>query len=82
MATSYNRRINLYINGQQVTNDIASIRAEMNKTINTHARKSNSSEVLIAETSKIKSLKQSSASTVKKLVRKRIRTCELRRIFL
>ena len=38
MATSYNRRINLYINGQQVTNDIASIRAEMNKTINTQAR--------------------------------------------
>jgi hypothetical protein len=30
MATFYNRRINLFINGQQVTNDIASIRAEMN----------------------------------------------------
>jgi len=57
MATSYNRRINLYINGQQVTNDIASIRSEMNKTINTQARMTIGSREYIAETSKIKQLK-------------------------
>jgi TP901 family phage tail tape measure protein len=57
MATSYNRRINLYINGQQVTNDIASIRAEMNKTINTQARMTIGSREYLAETSKIKQLK-------------------------
>ncbi len=57
MATSYNRRINLYINGQQVTNDIASIRAEMNKTINTQARMTIGSKEYVAEASKIKQLK-------------------------
>ncbi|MDP3641850.1 MAG: phage tail tape measure protein, partial [Bacteroidota bacterium] len=57
MATSYNRRINLYINGQQVTNDIASIRAEMNKTINTQARMTIGSKEYYAEASKIKHLK-------------------------
>ncbi|MDP3587491.1 MAG: phage tail tape measure protein, partial [Sulfuricurvum sp.] len=57
MATSYNRRINLYINGQQVTNDIASIRAEMNKTINTQARMTLGSKEYYAEASKIKHLK-------------------------
>lgn len=31
MATTYNRRINLYINGREVRNDIASIRAELSK---------------------------------------------------
>jgi hypothetical protein len=34
MATSYTRRINLYINGKEVKNDIASIRAEMNRLVN------------------------------------------------
>lgn len=57
MATSYTRRINLYINGQQVTNDIASIRAEMNKTINTQARMTIGSRQYVAEASKIKQLK-------------------------
>jgi len=57
MATSYNRRINLYINGQQVTNDIASIRAEMNKTINTQARMTVGSRQYVAEASKIRQLK-------------------------
>lgn len=57
MATSYNRRINLYINGQQVTNDIASIRAEMNKTINAQARMTIGSKEYYAEASKIKYLK-------------------------
>jgi TP901 family phage tail tape measure protein len=31
MATTYTRRINLYINGREVRNDIASIRAELSK---------------------------------------------------
>src|SRR5664279_79052 len=57
MATSYNRRINLYINGQQVTNDIASLGAEMNKTINTQARMTIGSKEYVAEASKIKQLK-------------------------
>ncbi|WP_423126397.1 phage tail tape measure protein [Gaoshiqia sp. Z1-71] len=33
MANSYNRRINLYINGKEVKNDIGSIQAEMRKLI-------------------------------------------------
>lgn len=57
MATSYNRHINLYINGTQVTNDIANIRAEMNKTINTQARMTIDSKQYVAEASKIKQLK-------------------------
>jgi TP901 family phage tail tape measure protein len=57
MATSYTRRINLYINGQQVTNDIASIRAEMNKTINTQARMTIGSREYVAQASKIRQLK-------------------------
>jgi hypothetical protein len=31
MATTYTRRINLYINGREVRNDIASIKAELAK---------------------------------------------------
>ncbi len=57
MATSYNRRINLYINGQQVTNDIASIRAEMNKTINAQSRMTLGSKEYYVEAAKIKHLK-------------------------
>ena len=57
MATSYTRRINLYINGTQVTKDIASIRAEMNKTINTQARMTIGSKEYIAQASKIRQLK-------------------------
>jgi hypothetical protein len=34
MGTSYDRRINLYINGQQVSNDVKSIRAEMTRLVN------------------------------------------------
>ena len=57
MATSYNRRINLYINGQQVTNDIASIRAEMNRIINAQSRMEIGSREYIAQMQKIRSLK-------------------------
>ena len=38
MASSYTRRITLYINGKEVRNDIATIRAEMNKLVNAQAR--------------------------------------------
>ncbi|HZK97335.1 MAG TPA: hypothetical protein VFC67_24245 [Prolixibacteraceae bacterium] len=38
MATSYNRQINLYINGTQVSNDLKSIRAEMARLVNEQAR--------------------------------------------
>jgi len=38
MASSYNRQINLYINGKQVSNDLRSIRAEMARLVNEQAR--------------------------------------------
>lgn len=38
MAASYDRRINLYINGKQVSNDVKSIRGEMAHLINQQAR--------------------------------------------
>jgi len=38
MATTYNRQINLYINGKQVSNDLRSIRAEMARLVNEQAR--------------------------------------------
>ena len=38
MATTYTRRINLYINGKEVKNDIISIRREMTKLTNEQAR--------------------------------------------
>jgi len=51
MATTYNRRINLYIKGTQVTNNMASIRAGMKKTINTQARITIGSRQYLAEAS-------------------------------
>jgi hypothetical protein len=36
MGTSYDRRINLYINGQQVSNDVKSIRAEIDIGMDIH----------------------------------------------
>jgi hypothetical protein len=33
MAGSYERRITLYINGQEVRNDVKSIKAEMTKLV-------------------------------------------------
>jgi len=57
MAQSYTRRINLYINGKEVTNDVASIRAEMNKLINAQARMTIGSKEYLAQTAKIRSLK-------------------------
>jgi len=56
MGTSYDRRINLYINGQQVSNDVKSIRAEMTKLVNEQARMTIGSNEYIAHASKIRNL--------------------------
>lgn len=57
MGTSYDRRINLYINGQEVANNIKSIRGEMTKLINEQARMTIGSQEYIAHASKIRQLK-------------------------
>ena len=57
MATSYTRRINLYINGKQVSADIVSIRKEMSKLVNEQARMTIGSKEYVKHTAKIKSLK-------------------------
>lgn len=57
MATSYNRRINLYINGKEVRNDIASIKGEMNKLINEQARMTIGSKEYVARAAEIRKLK-------------------------
>lgn len=57
MAASYTRRINLYINGKQVTADIVSIRKEMSKLVNEQARMTIGSKDYIKHTAKIKELK-------------------------
>ncbi len=57
MATSYNRRINLYINGKEIRNDIASIRGEMQHLINAQARMVVGSKEYNAAASEIRKLK-------------------------
>ena len=57
MATSYNRRINLFINGKEISNDIRSIRAEMTKLVNEQARMTIGSQEYIQHTRKIRELK-------------------------
>lgn len=57
MAKSYNRRINLYINGKEVKNDISSIRKEMYKLINQQARMTRGSDEYISHTKKIRALR-------------------------
>ena len=57
MAVSYTRRINLYINGKQVTADLVSIRREMSKLVNEQARMTIGSKEYVKHTAKIKSLK-------------------------
>src|SRR5665647_421492 len=54
---SYDRRINLYINGQQVSNDVRSIRAEMTRLINEQARMTIGSQQYIAHASQIRNLR-------------------------
>ena len=57
MASSYNRRINLFINGQQVSNDVRSIRAEMQKLVNEQARMTLGSQEYIAHARRIRDLR-------------------------
>jgi len=57
MASSYNRQINLYINGQQVSNDVRSIRAEMTKLVNEQARMTIGSQEYIAHARRIRDLR-------------------------
>jgi len=53
---SYDRRITLYINGQQVSNDVRSIRAEMTRLINEQARMTIGSREYIAHAAQIRNL--------------------------
>ncbi len=57
MAGSYTRRIQLYINGKEVNNDIRSIKNEMNKLINEQARMELGSKKYIEAGAKIRTLK-------------------------
>jgi TP901 family phage tail tape measure protein len=57
MATTYNRRINLYINGREVRNDIASIRAELSKLTAQQAHMIRGSREYNANMSRIRQLR-------------------------
>lgn len=57
MAQTYDRRINLYINGTQVKNDAASIRKEMYKVSNELNRMTIGSDEYVAHARKIRTLK-------------------------
>ena len=57
MSTSYTRRINLYINGKEVRNDISSIRKEMNRLQREQAHMIIGSKEYVAQGQKIKYLK-------------------------
>lgn len=57
MPSNYTRRISLYINGKEVKNDIASIKAEMNKLIGQQARMTIGSKEYVSATKNIKQLK-------------------------
>ena len=57
MASNYTRRINLYINGKEVKNDIASIRSEMQKLVNQQARITIGSKEYVAAAKEIRKLK-------------------------
>ena len=57
MAITYNRRINLYINGREVRNDIASIRAELAKLTAQQAHMIRGSREYNANMSRIRQLR-------------------------
>lgn len=57
MAGSYTRRITLYINGKEVKNDIASIKAEMQKLVNEQSRLTRGSYEYVEAGKKIRVLK-------------------------
>lgn len=54
---TYDRRINIWINGKEVSNDISSIKKEMFKLINEQARMTRGSKEYIATGAEIKKLK-------------------------
>lgn len=54
---SYDRRITLYINGQQVQNDVRSIRAEMTRLINEQSRMTIGSDEYVRHASSIRNLR-------------------------
>jgi TP901 family phage tail tape measure protein len=56
MSASYDRRINLFINGQAITNDVKSIRAEMMKLVNEQARMTLGSKQYLAHAAQIRTL--------------------------
>lgn len=55
--STINKRVNIYINGREVTNDIKSIRAEMQKAVNQQAKMTIGSEEYIQKTREIRQLK-------------------------
>jgi len=57
MADNYTRRINLYINGKEVKNELASIKGEMNKLIAQQARMTIGSQEYVKVGKEIKVLK-------------------------
>ena len=57
MGTSYDRRINLYINGEEIQNNVRSIASEMRKLANQQALMTIGSQEYTEAASKIKALK-------------------------
>ncbi|NQU84318.1 MAG: hypothetical protein HQ541_01025, partial [Mariniphaga sp.] len=57
MASTYTRRINLYINGKEVKNDISSIKKEMRKLTNEQNRMTIGSRKYVEQGKKINALK-------------------------
>lgn len=55
--STINKRVNIYINGREVTNDIKSIRAEMQKAVNQQVKMTIGSEEYIQKTREIRQLK-------------------------
>ena len=67
MAERYTRRINLYINGKEVRNDVKSIRGEMAKLTNEQARMVIGSDQYLQHAKKIKQLKGIMAQHVQEI---------------
>lgn len=57
MAETINKRINIYINGKEVENNIKSVRSAMARLINEQAKMTIGSDEYVAHTKKIKELK-------------------------
>ncbi|MFZ4545876.1 MAG: phage tail tape measure protein [Bacteroidales bacterium] len=56
MATTYNRRLTIWINGKEVENNIKSIKGEMNKLVNEQKRMTVGSKEYVAAAKEIKNL--------------------------